>query len=353
MKKSSLLLIFALAALLSFSGCGNSSAGADNTLTVLNYGQYLDPQTIKDFEKETGITIKYEEYITPENMYTKYKAGSIDYDLICTSDYMIEKLITEGEVIELNLANIPAAKNIASTYYEFSKSFDPENKYTIPYFFGTVGILYNKTMVNQSDLTSWDCLWNEKYSGQIIMTDSVRDAFMVPLKYLGYSLNTTKEDELKQAQEILLQQKPLVQSYLVDNAQEEMIAENAAMALVYSGEAAYAQRNNENLSFIVPDEGSNMWIDSWFLPKTCKNKENAEKFLDFLCQQEAANQSFEYVYYATPNQLLFNSLDENTKADATIFPSAETLDNCEVYHSLNEESTTLYNALWKEVKSTN
>lgn len=330
------------------TGCAKDDP---NTLTVLNYGKYIEPEILDMFEEETGIKVEYEEYITPENMYTKYKAGAIDYDLICTSDYMIEKLINEGEVLELDFGNIPLAGNLDPAYFDFSKSFDPENKYTLPYFFGTVGILYNKEMVDESEVSSWDILWDEKYAGKIIMADSVRDSFMAAQKRLGFSLNTTDDDLLREAQKLLIEQKPLVYSYLVDEAQDEMIAENAAMALVYSGEAGLALEYNDKLAFSVPREGSNMWIDSWFMPKTAKHTENAEKFLNFLCREDIALLNFDYVYYATPNAKAKESLDPKLQDNPTIFPPKETLDNCEVFKSLDDEATMRYNLYWKEIKS--
>lgn len=349
MKKKLLFLLTIFSLSMFFTGCGKKDS--PNTLTILNYGKYIEPEVLKLFEKETGIQIEYEEYITPENMYTKYKAGAIDYDLICTSDYMIEKLIQEDEVSELNFDSIPLTENLDQTYFEFSKSFDPENKYALPYFFGTVGILYNKDMVDESKVNSWDILWDKTYSGQIIMADSVRDPFMVAQKRLGYSLNTTDEKELREAQNLLIQQKPLVYSYLVDEAQDEMIAENAAMAVVYSGEAGYALEFNDNLAFSVPKEGSNMWIDSWFIPKRARHAENAEKFLNFLCRKDIAMMNFNYVYYATPNTEVKEALDTDLQKNPTIFPPLETLENCEVFQPLNDEATMKYNLYWKEIKS--
>lgn len=342
-----LCTITGIAALL--SGCGSKKS--ENTLTILNYGKYIEPEVIEMFEEETGIKVDYEEYITPENMYTKYKAGAIDYDLICTSDYMVEKLIKEGQVLEMNYDNIPLSQNLDDTYFTFSQSFDPENKYSLPYFFGTVGILYNTELVDESKVDSWDILWNEDYSGQIIMPDSVRDAFMVSLKILGYSINTTDEAQLREAQSLLLEQKPLIYSYLVDEAQDEMIAENAAMAVVYSGEAGFAMEFNDNLAFSVPKEGSNMWIDSWFIPKTCTNQENAEKFLNFLCREDIAMMNFDYVYYATPNNEVVRQLDKELQENTTVFPPKETLDNCEVLKSLDDTTTALYSELWLELKA--
>jgi spermidine/putrescine-binding protein len=349
MKNKLLLALAALTLAAVFNGCG--SASSDNSLVVLNYGKYVDPDVLDAFEEETGITVQYEEYESPEEMYTKYKAGSIDYDLICTSDYMIQKLIEEDEVIPMNFDNIPGVENLDKSYFEFSRAFDPENKYSMPYFFGTVGILYNTTMVDASEVDTWDVLWDEKYSGQIIMENSVRDSFMVPLKRLGYSLNATDENQLNEALDMLIEQKPMVYAYFVDESEDEMVAGNAAMALVYSGEAAAAQTFNDDLDYAVPKEGSNMWIDSWFMPKTCKNQENAEKFLDFLCREDMAMKNFEYVYYATPNTAVFNALDEETQQDTTIFPPKEVLDNCEVLDCLDSDAITLYNDLWKKLKS--
>lgn len=349
MKKTWMFLLMVLAIFGLSAGCGKKDS--PNTLTVLNYGKYLEPEILDMFEEETGIKVEYEEYITPENMYTKYKAGAIDYDLICTSDYMIEKLIQENEVLEMDYNKIPLAENLEQTYFDFSKSFDPENKYTLPYFFGTVGILYNKDMVDEIKVDSWDILWDKEYSGKIIMADSVRDSFMVALKRLGYSLNTSEKDKLREAQKLLIEQKPMVYSYLVDEAQDEMIAENAAMAVVYSGEAGYALEYNDKLAFSVPKEGSNMWIDSWFIPKSAKHIENAEKFLNFLCREDIAMLNFDYVYYATPNTQVKAALEPALQENTTIFPSKEILDNCEVLKPLDDETTMKYNLYWKEIKS--
>lgn len=349
MKKKLLLILCTITAAAFSGGCG--SKNSENTLTVLNYGKYMEPEVLEMFEEETGIKVDYEEYITPENMYTKYKAGAIDYDLICTSDYMVEKLIKEGQVLEMNYDNIPLVQNLHERYFNFSKSFDPETRYSLPYFFGTVGILYNKEMVDESKVDSWNILWDTDYEGQIIMPDSVRDAFMVSLKRLGYSINTTDETQLREAQKLLLDQKSLIYSYLVDEAQDEMIAENAAMAVVYSGEAGFAMEFNDNLAFSVPKEGSNMWIDSWFIPKTCTNQENAEKFLNFLCREDIAMMNFDYVYYATPNNKVVDQLDTELQENTTIFPPEEILNNCEVLKALDDGTTTLYSELWLELKA--
>ncbi|MGN0484510.1 MAG: ABC transporter substrate-binding protein [Lachnospiraceae bacterium] len=321
------------------------------TLTVLNYGKYFDPDALQQFEDETGITIKYEEYESPEEMYTKYKSGSIAYDLICTSDYMIDRLIREGEVKKLDASKLSNYANIDPEVLSLSSSFDPEQCYTIPYFYGTVGILYNKKMVDPSEVQSWDILWNPKYKNEIIQENSVRDAFLPAQKKLGYSLNSTDRKELRNALDLLIEQKPLVYAYMVDETGDEMIAENAALAVLYSGEAAYAMDFNENLDYAVPKEGSNVWIDSWFLPKTCKNETGAHEFLDFLCRDDIAMKNFDYVYYTSPILSVKEEQDEETKQDEVINPSKETLDRCEVYRSLSEKDSSYYSNLWQELKS--
>lgn len=332
------------------SGCGGGGADA-KVLTVLNYGKYFDPEALKLFEEETGIQVEYEEYESPEEMYAKYKAGSIHYDLVCTSDYIIQKLIQEEETLEIDFNNIPEYSNIDQKYVNYCKNFDSENRYTLPYFFGTVGILYNTTMVDPKETDTWNILWDPKYNGQIIMENSVRDTYMVAQKLLGASCNTTDQKILDQSLDLLLEQKPLVQAYLTDETADLMAVGNAALAEVYSGEAAYAKTMNDDLAFSVPKEGSNMWVDAWFIPRTCLNKKNAELFLNYMCRPDVAMVNFEYVYYATPNKAVFEQLDKETQNDETIFPSTETLDNCEFFQPLDEITTNYYTELWEALKS--
>ena len=328
----------------------NSSASSDRTLTVLNYGKYFDEDTLKQFEAETGITVKYEEYEDPEEMYTKYKSGAIDYDVICTSEYIIGKLINEGEVNEIDYDSIENYSNIDPSIIEMSSSYDPEHKYTLPYFYGTVGILYNKTMVDPEDLKSWNCLWNGKYAGNMIMINSVRDAMTPALATLGYSINDTNEDHLREALQLLINQKPDVTAYLVDETCDEMVAENAAMAICYSGEAASAMDLNENLDYTVPSEGSNIWIDSWFIPKTCQHSEEALEFLNYICRDDAAEANFEYVYYASPVISVVENMSDEDRENEAINPPTEVIERCEIYKTLNDDETELLNTLWQELK---
>lgn len=329
------------------SGKGDS----DNTITVLNYGKYIDESVLDSFEQETGITVKYEEYEDPEEMYTKYKSGAIDYDVICTSDYIIEKLISEGEVNKIDYSTMPNYKNVQQDIIDMSASFDPTHEYTVPYFYGTLGILYNKKMADPADLKSWDCLWNGKFKDEMIMINSVRDAFTPALRTLGYSINETDPDKLDQAYDILNKQSSDVLAYYVDETCDEMVAENAAIAVCYSGEAASAMDENENLDYIVPDEGSNLWIDSWFIPKTCKNQEGAQEFLNYICGDEPAELNFEYVYYASPIQAVCDNQDEETKENEAINPPADMVKNCEVYRAFTDDEAALYNTLWQRLKS--
>ena len=333
------------------TGCGSSSDSADNgELYIFNWAEYIDPEVLTMFEEETGISVSYDEYETNEIMYPVIEAGSIAYDLVCPSDYMIQKMIENDLLAEINFENIPNYANIDEAQLESAKEFDPANKYTVPYCWGTVGILYNTTMVDEVP-TSWSILWDEKYKDNILMQDSVRDAFGVTLKYLGYSLNSTNDAELTEAKELLISQRPLVQAYVVDQVRDKMIGDEAALGVIYSGEVLYCQESNENLAYVVPEEGSNVWLDCWVIPKNAQNKENAEKFIDFLCRPEIAVMNFEYITYATPNKAAKELLDEETQNNPAVFPDEEIIKKCETFHYLGEEVEEIYNNLWKEVRS--
>lgn len=329
---------------------GAKDAGSEK-LIVYNWGDYVDPKTIELFEEETGISVTYEEYETNEIMYPKILSGAIAYDVVCPSDYMIQRMIENDLLAKLNLDNIPNIKNMDSIYMEQSRSFDPDNAYSIPYCVGTVGILYNKTMVHEP-VDSWDILWDSKYADSILMQDSVRDAFAVALKRRGYSLNSSKVDQLIQAKDDLIAQKPLVQAYVVDQVRDKMIGNEAALGVIYSGEAGYTKRENPNLEYVIPKEGSNVWIDSWVIPKNAKNKENAEKFINFMCRPDIALMNFEYLTYATPNKAARALIkDEETRNSKILFPNAEDLTNCETFQFLGDDVDSYYNELWNKVKS--
>lgn len=352
MKKILSLLCVSAAACLALIGCGTKDSGTNGEVIVYNWGEYMDPDVIDLFEEETGITVVYDEFETNEIMYPKIEAGASEYDVICPSDYMIQKMIENDLLAELNFDNIPNAKeNIGASYWEQSKEFDPENKYSVPYCFGTVGILYNKTMVTEP-IDSWSVLWDEKYKDNILMQDSVRDAFMVALKLNGYSMNTTDAAELDTAKKALIEQKPLVQAYVIDQVRDKMIGNEAAIGVIYSGEAIYTQRENPDLEYVIPQEGTNVWIDSWVITKSSRNKENAEKFINFLCRPDIALKNFEYITYSTPNDAAKALIeDEEIKNSPIAFPDLSQYSNLETFQYLGESGDELYNELWKEVKS--
>lgn len=334
------------------SGCGSANKYPNGKVYVYNWGEYIDPETLDMFEKETGIQVIYDEFDTNETMYPKVEAGASNYDVVCPSDYMIQKMIDNDLLQELNWDNIPNAKaNIGAQYYEQSEAFDPGNRYAVPYCWGTVGILYNKTMVDEP-VTSWSILWDEKYADSILMQDSVRDLFMVGLKSLGYSMNSTDEKELNEAKDLLIQQKPLVQAYVIDQVRDKMIGNEAALGVIYSGEAIFTQRENPDLEYVIPKEGTNVWIDSWVIPKNAENVENAEKFIDFMCRGDIALLNFDYITYSTPNtaaQALIE--DDDIRNSKIAFPDLSQYDGLETFSYLGDDADALYNDLWKEIKS--
>ena len=318
---------------------------------VYNWGEYLDPEVITMFEEETGIDVIYEEFETNEIMYPKVQSGAIAYDVVCPSDYMIQKMLDNGLLAEINFDNVPNLKNIGQRYMDKSREFDPENKYSVPYCWGTVGILYNKTMVDEP-IDSWSILWDDKYRDNILMQDSVRDAFGVTLKYLGYSLNSTDLGELTEAMNLLIVQKPLVQAYVIDQVRDKMIGNEAAIGVIYSGEAIYTQNENPDLEYVIPKEGSNIWIDSWVIPKNAEHKENAEAFINFLCRPDIALMNFDYITYSTPNTAARELIeDEDIRNSKIAFPDDSELEHCETFHYLGDEADAVYMDLWNKVKS--
>ena len=346
--------------LVGLSTVSRYTAAHSNELYVYNWGDYIDDSVIDDFEEETGIHVTYDLFETNEEMYPVIEAGAVHYDVVCPSDYMIQKMAENGLLSPINMENIPNLENIDPLYMEMSKAFDPDNAYSVPYTWGTVGILYNTKLIEEKNLPvprRWSDLWNPAYQGEILMQDSVRDAFMVAEKALGYSMNTTDPAEVAAARDYLISQKPLVQAYVVDQVRDKMIGGEAAIGVIYSGEMLYiqeevaAQELDYNLEYVIPEEGTNLWLDSWVIPWNAKNKENAEKWIDFLCRPDIALRNFEYITYSTPNKAAFDMLDEEVQENKAVFPDIDSLENSEVYHHLGDEADNLYNSMWKEVKS--
>ena len=333
---------------------------SSNELYVYNWGEYIDESVIEEFEEETGIDVIYDLFETNEEMYPVVEAGGVNYDVVCPSDYMIQKMAENDMLAELDYSNIPNLENIDPQYMAKAESFDPGNRYAVPYTWGTVGILYNTKRVEELGIqppSKWSDLWDPAYKGEILMQDSVRDAFMVALKSLGYSMNSTNEEELKEARDLLIAQKPLVQAYVIDQVRDKMIGGEAAAGVIYSGEMLFIQEEvakqnlDYQLEYVIPEEGTNIWIDAWVIPKNAKNKENAEKWINFLCRPDIAKKNFEYITYATPNRAAKELLDPELQNNKALFPDTDKLENSEVFKYLRDTVDMIYNSLWKEVKS--
>lgn len=340
--KRLVLIVFVLVMVFTLTGC---NSGDKEVLNVLNYDIYIDRDLLKEFENANNVTIKYDTYSTPEEMYIKAKAGASNYDLIISSEYMIERMISEGMVNKLNFDNIPNYKYIDEDFK--NHPYDPNNEYSVPYFWGTLGILYNKNTVDASS-DSWELLWDENHSQKIIMMDSQRDSFGAALKLLGYSMNTVNEKELDEAKDLLLKQKPLVMAYITDGAPDIMINEEADMALVWSGEAVSAMDANENLDFVIPKEGSNIWIDAMFIPSTTKNQPLAEKFIDFLCSTEATLRNIDEVWYSTVHTEALESVDKQLLNNPAFNIPEEDIKKMEMFRD-PKEFIDLYTQRWTEI----
>lgn len=356
------LLVFVLCfAMLAVLGCGEKAADdsavfADGDqyeqiggeLNILNWGEYIDPELIELFEKETGVTVNYVEMTSNEEMLIKLRSSDCVYDMCFPSEYIIEQLIANDMLLPLDMEKIPNAKNIAEDKLTITDTFDPGNTYSLPYMWGTVGILYNTTMVEEP-VTSWKILWDEKYAGQIWMYDSVRDSIGITLKMLGYDLNTRNESEVAEARDMLIAQKPLRKGFGTDNMRSSMVNGKAAMAVIYSGDAFCCIDENPDLAYAVPDEGSNVWFDNVVIPKTAKNVEAAHAFINFLNDASIAARNTEYIFYSTPNAGAMALLDDYFTDNETYNPPADVLARCTVFHDLGD-FIEVFNDAWTKVK---
>lgn len=356
------LLVFVLCfAMLAVLGCGEKAADdsavfADGDqyeqiggeLNILNWGEYIDPELIELFEKETGVTVNYVEMTSNEEMLIKLRSSDCVYDMCFPSEYIIEQLIATNMLLPLDMEKIPNAKNIAEDKLAITDTFDPGNTYSLPYMWGTVGILYNTTIVEEP-VTSWKILWDEKYAGQIWMYDSVRDSIGITLKMLGYDLNTRSADEVAEARDMLIAQKPLRKGFGTDNMRSSMVNGKAAMAVIYSGDAFCCIDENPDLAYAVPDEGSNVWFDNVVIPKTAKNVEAAHAFINFLNDASIAARNTEYIFYSTPNAGAMALLDDYFTDNETYNPPAGVLARCTVFHDLGD-FIEVFNDAWTKVK---
>lgn len=324
------------------------------TLNVYNWGEYIsdgsDDSTdvIKEFEEITGITVNYTTFASNEEMYAKIRSGGSQYDIIIPSDYMIARMINEGMVEKLDMSNIPNAELIDDIYKGLE--YDPNDEYSVPYMWGIVGIIYNTTMV-EGEITSWDSLWDTKYSGNILMFSNSRDAFGIALQKLGYSLNTTDPEEIEAAYEELVKQKPLVQAYVMDQIFDKMEGGEAAIAPYYAGDAITMIDENPDLAFAVPNEGTNYFVDAMVIPTGSKNKEAAEMFINYMCEPFVSATNAEYIGYSTPETAARELLDLDDEVAAIAYPDDAVLANTEVFKVLPDDTNTLIDSYWTLLQS--
>lgn len=340
------LLLLCLSLIL-LSSCGLRKTEPGKVVNVYNWGEYIDKDLLTKFEEETGIRVIYSNFTTNEDMYVKLKNGGTNYDVVIPSDYMIERLIREGLLREISWENVP---NIATVDPEYlHHSYDPSQKYSAPFFWGTMGILYNTTLVEEV-VDSWSILWDEKYAREIIMLDSSRDSLGIALSLLGYSMNSVDPKEMEEAKELLIRQYPLVYAYLVDQTRDIMINGEAALAVMYSGDAINALSDNEDLDYVIPKEGSNLWFDAMVIPASSKHPEHAEAFINFVLRPENAAQNAEYVWYSLPSSEARALLSEELRDSEVAYPPKAILKNLEVFKDPGAY-IKVYDDLWQEVKN--
>lgn len=357
------LLLFSC---LAFSSCDNGVTEANGegegedapsvssegvTINVYNWGEYIDQSVLDVFTEQTGINVNYTTYASNEEMYSKIVSGAASYDVIIPSDYMIAKMIDEDLLAELDFDNIPNFEYIGEEYR--GKEYDPENKYSVPYTWGTVVIVYNTEFVDEEDVAdeSIDLLWNEKYADKILMFDNPRDAFALAHNKLGHSLNTLVREEWEQAADELIKQKPFVQAYVMDQVFDKMISGEAYIAPYYAGDAMTMMDENENLAAYVPVEGANLFFDAMCVLKNSRHKKEAEQFINFMCDSEIAVANAEEVCYAIPQMEAYSMLDEETQTDTMVYPPQEVKDRCEVFANLPAEVLEWQSELWIKLKT--
>lgn len=332
--------------------------GDNLSINVYNWGEYIcdgsEEGTLdvnREFEELTGIKVNYTNFATNEELYAKLKGGAASYDVIIPSDYMISKLIKENLVQKVDMGNIPNSKYIMDNFKGLA--YDPEDEYSVPYTWGTVGIIYNKEMIGiEEEDIDWDILWNEDYKDQILMFDNPRDAFAIAEIMLGYSLNTEDEDELKSAAMKLTDQKEIVQGYVMDEVFDKMGAGEALIAPYYAGDALTILEDNEDLTFAVPKSGTNLFVDAMCIPTSAQNKEAAEMYINFMCEPDIAYANIDYICYSTPHSAAYEMLDDDVKNDPVSYPDEEFIaTKTTVFTNLSDEASRQMQQLWTEMKS--
>jgi len=335
----SCMVLFSITA--GLTGCGSSSTNGE--VNVFNWGEYIDESLLEKFEAETGIKVNYTTYSDNESLYSILSSGSATYDVIVPSDYMISRMISEDMLEELDFDHIPNFSYIDEAYQNLE--YDPTNAYSVPYTWGSVGIIYNTTMVDYVP-DSWSVLWDESLSGQILMFDNSRDALGIALKYLGYSQNSTDPAEITEAMDLLIQQKPLVQTYVMDQIFDKLEGGEAAVGPYYAGDAITMMEENPDLAYVVPKEGTNLFVDAMCIPKGAENKENAEAFINFMCDPENMAVNITYLGYSSPSSAAKELLDDALKNSPIAYPDASLMANMETFINLPQDILDLYDSEW-------
>lgn len=351
MKKIFKLLSLSICVLLIgafFVGCSKDSS---EQISFLNYGENIDKETVKEFEKKYGIKVNVETFDDMETMYQKISKGGVKYDVILVSDALMPRMIKKGLIQELNKDNIPNISQMDKDYLNLQ--IDPGNKYSVPYMFGTVGLIYNKDVVKEK-VDSWDILWDEKYKDKVFMFDTYRDTMGAALKKLGYSLNSKNPKEIEEAKQLLIKQRETVNPiYGVDNGTTMIPAGESDINMIWSGEGLNLQDENPNLVYVVPKEGANFWIDSLCIPKNAENVEGAEKFINFVSDKESALRIADEIGYTTPNKEARLAQPDNVKNNPNAYMPKEIMDRCEIYEDFPMDVKKIYDNAWVNIKSDN
>ncbi|WP_338214850.1 ABC transporter substrate-binding protein [Lacticaseibacillus salsurivasis] len=353
MKRLISMAAIILAAVLGLAFWSHSLAKAqgatgDNTLNLANWGDYIDPALIKKFEKQTGYHVNLETFDSNEAMYTKIQQGGTSYDLTVPSEYMVEKMRNAKMLVPLDKSKLKGLSNFGALY--MNRSFDPGNKYSLPYFWGTLGIIYNDKFVKPGEIQHWNDLWKSKYRDNIMLIDSARDIMGFSLRSMGKSMNTTDPNTLALAKAKLDQMSPNVKAVVADEIKMYMAADESALAVDWSGEAADMMANNSHLHYVVPSEGSNLWFDNLVIPKTAKHFKAIYAFLNFLTNAKNAAQNADYVGYSTPNVAALKLLPKAVRNDKQFYPDENVIKKSEVYSDLAPKTVGLYNDLYLEFK---
>lgn len=328
-------------------GCGKKSKKLSEKLYVCNWANYVSNITIPNFEKEFKIKVVYDNFTNNEELLAKLQTGAAGYDLIFPSDYMVGIMIKQGLLEELDMKNIPNHKNIDNRFK--NPPFDPESKYSIPYLWGTTGIGYNGEKITEA-VDSWQILWEEKYKGKISMLDDMRGLANAALKLKGYSINTSDQKQIKEAEELLLKQKPLVRAYTSDTFVDFLISGDILLAQAYSGDTFQAMKENKTIKYNIPKEGSDMWMDNMCIPKGAKNKYTAEVFINYLLRPEVAADVSNFTWYANPNEASHKLIKSEIMNNPSIYPPKEVLDKCEFQKDAGE-AAKYYEQLYNKIKS--